>query len=271
MGTDSAYQFGPYIPGGVIGASSVWLRGVPTDSLGLTPDRPGLDCTHLRDEEAYGWSGTFWIDPNGGDTADSFLTYCDMATDGGGWTLVAWTGNSSQSPYGIPYPGLAYCPTLDCLRGSAVPQDQATPLLQRATEFGKGQTEAGVFLPSFVKLGSYPYAGKYVYGPMTDASMVYGAAACNDYRTGIYHPLAGPDDFDGVAVYVDDNLHYPYGPYDLDTGFYCWNVGVPAVACNNSGAMPGSWMGTWDFEQFGPYLARVAGGSSVWFRGGTTP
>ena len=45
-------------------------------------------------------NGSYWIDPTGGDTGDAVQLYCDMAFDGGGWTLVAQGCDSNAAATG---------------------------------------------------------------------------------------------------------------------------------------------------------------------------
>jgi hypothetical protein len=48
----------------------------------------GTSCASIHTAFPAYASGTFWIDPNGGSTADAYTAGCNMTTDGGGWTRI---------------------------------------------------------------------------------------------------------------------------------------------------------------------------------------
>jgi hypothetical protein len=189
-----------------------------------------------------------------------------MTTDGGGWTLLSWTGNSAVAPFGLPYPGLAVCPTLDCARGSALSPDQTQELLHRSTEFAKTQSVATT--ATYLPIGQYEYAGKYTYGDLTSLYLSYRFTNCEGAGyPGVFHTLVGPTTYDGTPVFLAQAMAYYQWDYSSDANSYIWNVGTPNAACDGSGAMPGSWVGTWYQNQYGPYLPDSPGAHSVWARG----
>ena len=63
---------------------------------GKTKSSAVANCKVLLDIKPTPASGEYWIDPNGGDTADAVKTWCEMSKFGGGWTLVAANSKTSK-------------------------------------------------------------------------------------------------------------------------------------------------------------------------------
>ena len=242
-------------------------------TLGASATCAAVSCLEVITDDATSPDGFYWLDPDG-DGVDAAEAYCDQSSDGGGWTLMTWTGDSTASPIGVPYPGLSVCSTLDCARGSGADDAFLDELLAISAEVGVGHSTTAI--TDYQNLQDYDYSGGFDYGTLAGMYLdLYSGTTLgcdtSGFSTGTFSVISGPADHDGATTYVAQSFRYKtsassYNNFD-ETDQYIWNVGA-ASYCGGSGAAPGVWLGNWSTaeREYGPYLKSSAGARGVYLR-----
>jgi hypothetical protein len=87
---------------------TTWATFTATSQVGVgdSQSNAGATCKTIHAAYPVAASGTFWIDPDGGSTANAFQVYCDMTTDSGGWAkILQYTGGAYTPSVGaVPDP-----------------------------------------------------------------------------------------------------------------------------------------------------------------------
>ncbi|MFC1754635.1 FG-GAP-like repeat-containing protein [Thermoproteota archaeon] len=77
-----------------------------------TQSDPGLSCYDILMSNPSSTNGSYWIDPDGAGGDSEFEVFCDMSTDGGGWTLV-WS--NTREGTGKPVTDITWTNAIDGL------------------------------------------------------------------------------------------------------------------------------------------------------------
>ncbi len=122
--------------------------GLTQSPDGLSRQTAGLSCNAIKVGHPNSVNNLYWIDVNTGDTADAFQVYCDMTSEGGGWTLVA--AQYENDPVSDWNEGIQadYDPSLATQTGFALSTDQLPAHAE--TAFGKDLAATHVDYVDFV-------------------------------------------------------------------------------------------------------------------------
>ena len=101
--------------------------------FGESDTEPSKACRDIQQKRRDAPSGRYWLDPDGGSSDNAFLGYCDMETDGGGWTLVWAYTFTNFSSFSSDSNDITPWPAMPNKASATVPVSTTPP--QNTTDF----------------------------------------------------------------------------------------------------------------------------------------
>ena len=154
-----------------------------------TAAKPCLDCAEILAENPGKGNGAYWIDPDGVGGLPHFEVYCDMLTDGGGWTVLM-KGDRLDEVYTEAAAGR---PTSGDHKLS---DDQINAVLNVASDVYNIRFDCG----------GYVAYGDIKSGWISTAKIT----TCNGSRYGTKCVPSGSNNYAGVEIHLNE----PIGGYD---------------------------------------------------------
>ena len=200
----------------------------------------GMTCKQILDIGCPVTSGMYWINPDGGSTANAFEVYCDMTTNGGGWTQIAYNSDLAHINRWSDGDQRRWLPSNLTLTLSDI---QINNIRANSTE------------------------GKQIYRGTCDGVIHYGYKSSNSSNTFNYNYAfgfryhTGFETAMGQSTYPNTNITliqdgcYTNGSASADTVFEIHDIRVPIININSRDSGNAS-------EQFGSPLTK----NPAWLR-----